>query len=204
MVVLEVIGVCLLAGASADAPTCCACSPPASPPLEYQCAGDHGSTVGGKPCCGQSGLIASAQHICPRHLPACSGYKHSVSFGSCLTREEAAQRARDEAAEEGADDPSDSAGHDPDPGPGPDPSPSPKRNRSRDPSLLLPTLARAPTLAAGPEDVGEDDGDDDDAATWSANSTRASRGNWSWPGAYNGSTGMRSSTHLDKESWPSP
>ena len=85
-----------------------------------------------------------------------------MSFGSCLTREEAAQRARDEAAEEGADDPSDSE--------------------------------------AGPEDVGEDDGDDDDAATWSANSTRASRGNWSWPGAYNGSTGMRSSTHLDKES----
>ena len=77
---------------------------------------------------------------------------------------------------------------------------SPKRNRSRDPSLLPPTLALAPTLAAGPEDVGEDDGDDDDAATWSANSTRASRGNWSWPGAYNGSTGMRSSTHLDKES----
>ena len=198
---LALIGGCLLAGASADAPTCCACSPPASPPLEYQCAGDHGSTVGGKPCCGQSGLIASAQHICPRHLPACSGYKHSVSFGSCLTREEAAQRARDEAAEEGADDPSDSAGHDPDPGPGPDPSPSPKRNRSRDPSLLPPTLALAPTLAAGPEDVGEDDGgDDDDAATWRANSTRASRGNWSWPGAYNGSTGMRSSTHLGKES----
>ena len=105
---LEIIASCLLAGACADAPTCCACSPPASPPLEYQCAGDHGSTVGGKPCCGQSGLIASAQHICPRHLPACSGYKHSVSFGSCLTREEAAQRARDEAAEEGADDPSDS------------------------------------------------------------------------------------------------
>ena len=159
---LAVVGSFLLAGASADAPTCCACSPPASPPLEYQCAGDHGSTVGGKPCCGQSGLIASAQHICPRHLPACSGYKHSVSFGSCLTREEAAQRARDEAAEEGADDPSDSE--------------------------------------AGPEDVGEDDGDDDDAATWRANSTRASRGKWSWPAAYNGSTGMRSSTHLDKES----
>lgn len=152
---LGLLGGCLLAGASADAPTCCACSPPASPPLEYSCAGDYGSTVGGKPCCGQTGRIASAQHICPRHLPACSGYTHSVSFGSCLTREEAAQRVRDEAAEEGAD----------------------------------------------PEDVGEDDGDDGDAATLRANySTPASRGNWSWSGAYNGSTGMRSSTHLDKES----
>ena len=98
---------CLLASTSADAPTCCACSPPASspPPAEVQCAGDYGSTVGGKPCCAQAGRIASALHICPRHLPACSGYKHSLSFGSCLSREEAAQRAKDEAAEEGGDDP---------------------------------------------------------------------------------------------------
>ena len=100
---------CLLASTSADAPTCCACSPPASspPPAEVQCAGDYGSTVGGKPCCAQAGRIASALHICPRHLPACSGYKHSLSFGSCLSREEAAQRAKDEAAEEGGDDPPD-------------------------------------------------------------------------------------------------
>ena len=49
---------CLLASASADAPTCCACSPPASPPPPAgdQCAGDYGSTVGGKPCCGQARL----------------------------------------------------------------------------------------------------------------------------------------------------
>ena len=33
-----------------------------------------------------------------------------MSFGSCLSREEAAQRAKDEAAEEGGDDPPDGGG----------------------------------------------------------------------------------------------
>ena len=98
---------CVLAGASTDA-TCCACSPPASPPppAEVECAGDYGSTVGGNSCCGQVGRISSALHICPRHAPACSGYRHSLGFGNCVSREEAAaasSAAKLEAEEGGAD-----------------------------------------------------------------------------------------------------
>merc|ERR1719424_1764394 len=98
---------CLLAttSTSADAPTCCACSPPSSPPppAEVQCAGDYGSTVGGKSCCAQTGKISSAQHVCPRHAPACSGYRHGLSFGKCLSREEAALRAKNKANYETAE-----------------------------------------------------------------------------------------------------
>jgi len=52
--------------------------------------------VGEKPCCGQSGKISHATHICPATAPACSGYEHSVKFGKCVSHEEAKKRAKED------------------------------------------------------------------------------------------------------------
>jgi hypothetical protein len=50
---------------------------------EVECTGDYGAPVGSAVCCGQSGTISEAKHICPASLPQCEGFIQGAQWGIC-------------------------------------------------------------------------------------------------------------------------
>ena len=89
--------------AQAPPPACCSCwpanPPPPAPPRK--CAAHYGTKLGGRPCCGQDGMISDQEHVCLSFEPKCYGYSRGVAFGECVSADEESRRKRNDNFDEG-------------------------------------------------------------------------------------------------------